>query len=145
MSNDEQSITQIQQALFQGEIDVVSDGSFCPIKGLGAAGWVIETKELSAQLTGSKGTVGPKSSQNACQSEMTGIMYALLHLKLLCNNLILAHVKIILHCDNLSAIQSITNAPKDIFFTFDLQYIKGHQDNSTAYHRLSNTGLTKRT
>ena len=44
VSNDEQSITQIQQALLQGEIDVVSNGSFCPIKGLGAAGWVIETK-----------------------------------------------------------------------------------------------------
>ena len=60
MSNDEQSITQIQQALLQGEIDVVSNGSFCPIKGLGAAGWVIETKESSAQLIGNKGTVGNK-------------------------------------------------------------------------------------
>ena len=155
--SDAYSINRIQEALLHGDIDVVSDGSFCPSSKTGAAGWVIATKDSSAQITGSKGTVGPTTSQSACRSEMSGILYVILHLNTLCENLTLNDVHITLHCDGLSAIQSINNAPNDtscskknfdiinsintlrpnLPFTFGLQHIKGHQDEGAACHRLS--------
>ena len=74
---------------------------------VGAAGWVIETKDEAVHLEGSYGTVWPKEIQNACRSELSGILYILIHLHCLCRQGNILHGNIPIHCDGLSAIQSI--------------------------------------
>ena len=149
----------VRTALLTGEVNIVSDGSYQPTDGRkGAAAWVIETKDGSAQVIGHMSAVGPTSSQNACRSEMSGTLYAPLHLHSLCQPLTLHNIHLTIHCNGLSAISSINKAPQtssccaksnfDIInsinalcpllpFTFDLQHITGHQDSGTAYHRLT--------
>ena len=95
--------------LTQGVVNIVCDGSFLPDSKTGAAAWVIETTDKSIQLTGATGTTGPLDCQTACRSELFGILYSILHLKNLCSNLVLQTTSFHIHCDGLSAIQSIEN------------------------------------
>ena len=95
--------------LTQGAVNIVCDGSFLPDSKTGAAAWVIETTDKSIQLTGATGTTGPLDCQTACRSELFGILYSILHLKNLCSNLVLQTTSFHIHCDGLSAIQSIEN------------------------------------
>ena len=62
----------------QGTIHVVSDGSFFNNTKIGAVGWILESSDGEAQVTGAKGVTGPQAAQNSCRSELAGILCSLL-------------------------------------------------------------------
>ena len=84
ISGDNPDDPHLIESIRQGNVKVVSDGSFLCEDSVGAAGWVIETNDEQVQLCGSMGTTGASSIQSAFRSELSGILYALLHLQQLC-------------------------------------------------------------
>ena len=147
----------ISPYLIHGDVNIVCDGSFLPESKIGAASWVIESKDELIQLTGSTSTTGSLDCQTACRSELFSIFYSILHLQQLCQSVHLQTISFNIHCDGLSAIQSIDNSSSDnnctkknfdilnsihillrsLPFKIELHHIKGHQDSSTAFHSLS--------
>ena len=135
---------------------IVSDGLFLSSERIRAAGWVIETNDEMVQLRGSMGTTGASSIQSAFRSELSGILFALLHLQQLCLYGNISGSNITIFCDGLSAIQAIkksslhdNNTQKhfDVINAINtvrsnlpikvaLAHVTGHQDQGTAYHRL---------
>ena len=67
--------------LINGEVHIVCDGSFLPESKIGAASWVIESKDEAIQLTGSTNATGPLDCQIARRRELFGIFYSILHLQ----------------------------------------------------------------
>lgn len=147
------------EALRQGTVHIVCDGSFLKDFKLGSAGWVIESHDGQSQSTGAMGVSGSAEVQSACRSELSEIVYTLLHLQQLCNIGNISGSLVKLHCDGLSAIQAITkytfgNVNNDTKTNFDLlnvisslcqqlpitiqlEHVKGHQDKGSAYNILS--------
>ena len=147
----------LYSCLQQGTLNVVSDGSFLPDHNIGAAGWVIESQDEQVHLEGSFGCVGPEDIQNSCRSELSGILYAMIHLERLSETGNVQQGKVTIHCDGLSAIQAIEKCPPDCSVTknnfdvinsiialrrhckvtFTLAHISGHQDRHMAFHQLT--------
>ena len=146
------------EALQQGKVFAVCDGSFLREHKIGTAGWIIESDNQISQTSGSMEVPGPLNVQSACRSELAGIMYTLLHLQQLCKfGNIISSPTINIYCDGLSAIQAIQKCNDNISYTktnFDilnaistlrqqlpinikLLHVKGHQDSGSAYSTLN--------
>ena len=146
-----------KQAVENGSILAVSDGSFMPDTQIGAAAWVLEEPSTGTSIIGAMPTVGQKDLQNPCRSEITGIYFLLLHLFSLCKTHQITTGHINIHCDGLSAIQrleyyragsfisgpnfdvvnAITALRDKIPLTIEFHHIKGHQDKGSAYNNLT--------
>ena len=155
--NDNLNINNFITALATGNIRAVSDGSFQPEEKIGAAAWVLEEGITETHTCGAMPVIGEKSLQNPCRSEVMGIYYLLLHIYKLCQDHNIHSGRMSIHCDGLSAIQSIQYQSSEIYTTgknFDIinaivnithklplqityEHIKGHQDRGSAYNSLS--------
>ena len=102
------------------------------------------------------GTTGASSIQSAFRSELSGILYALLHLQQLCLHGNITGSTVTIYCDGLSAVQAIhkssshdnnTHKHFDVINAINtvrnqlsikitFAHVDGHQDQGTAYHRL---------
>ena len=149
-------IPQFKHAFSNGNLRAVCDGSYFPTEKVGAAAWVIEEPITETLYSGSMPTVGEADIQTPCRSELMGLYYLLVKLLDLCKQHDIQARRITVHCDGLSAIQSIERQAsryssgknfdvinaiiaitKNLPIMITYKHVKGHQDMGSAYNTLS--------
>jgi hypothetical protein len=63
--------------IINGDVWVVSDGSFHPFTRCGTAAWILEGRTTKLQITGKVITPGQAADQSAYRSELAGLLAAL--------------------------------------------------------------------
>ncbi len=151
------SIVNLLQAINNGTMLAVSDGSYCPETFKGTAAWTIETQDGSEFITGCSIIPSTTETNSAYSCELGGIL-AIIHMISWIeksHNLTGGTVKI--GCDGLSALnrsflfQQDSRTCKEqhsnllapilsLLQTLSIRYrafhVKGHLDNLYAYHSL---------
>jgi len=141
----EGSVTELSQAIQQGQAIAVSDGSYQ--LSAGAAAWTIEGHTKAHRIKGAGLTPGHDTDQSAYRSELFGLWGILYSLKQFTtqHNIISGHVRIA--CDGLSALRkaqvqratepseahydlilAIRHLQEVLPLLFSFIHVKGHQD-----------------
>lgn len=147
---------QLKHSIEQGNITVVSDGSFYQQHQLGAAAWIIECNSTKLRVTGCCICPGNPMDQCSYRSELIGILGYIQHVNLLCHTYNIQQGIVHSGCDGKGAvmtcnitfdiiktnrphfdiIDSIHSAIKRSPVKWTFRRIKGHQDNCTPYSDL---------
>jgi hypothetical protein len=138
-----------------GEVWIISDGSYDPASQCGTAAWIIEGTS-TLQITGQVITTGAKEVQSAYRSELTGILAAITVI----SNLAYYHslnMALTILCDCEKGIQQVFYSSKPITLNdscndllkairhkiscphirWSGSHIKGHQDDSVPFEQLT--------
>ena len=146
------AIDKLLEDFIAGRLLSVSDGSFNPDTGAGAAGWCVESIDGTQFIRGGGRVCGSGTSQSAYRSELTGLLgisMVLWALEQTLDNRV--HAELIVACDGISALFKSIHSDKERLYTRDLHFdllsaiigfwsemsaeafpvhVKGHQDDS---------------
>jgi hypothetical protein len=145
------------QYICEGNIQLVSDGSYNPDLQLGTASWVLESQDRGLHITGNLVTPGEEESQCSHPSELSGLLGGIHFVNKLCSKLNITEGFSKIGCDGEGAINmvsyihdkinssrkhfdilgAINNAILQSPVRWTFTHIRGHQDNYNKYHNLS--------
>ena len=147
----------LKEAMHNGDMKIVSDGSYRKDERYSTAGWITEDRRRQINLKGSLITPGSEESHCSHRSELSGILGAIININHLCNKHDIKHGSIELGCDGEGAIkimeqnnkiiksnrkhfdliQAIQNAKDKSPLQWKFRHIKGHQDEVKEYTDLN--------
>ena len=151
-------MSKIQQAILNGTLIAVSDGSYNENKGLGTASWILSTQDRTAFITAGAISPGNPEIQTSYRSEILGILGILEEVDAMCTQFQLTDGTCTIFCDGLSALQVIQEASiqsvntrqascdlisacvklkNKIPITLKYAHVKGHQDDRQQLCNLS--------
>ena len=154
-SIDSHSLESIAQAIKDGNLRMVSDGSYLETHRNGTAAWILEAPNGSS-TSGRMIIPGAEAVQGSYRSELGGLYGALLHTYFISQRCNITTGNVTLGCDGLGAVNIIEKAFKttksnmeqfDVIraintlrakcpFKVRLKHVKGHQDDSMNFYNL---------
>ena len=137
-------------------VKIVSNGSFLDHLALGTTAWILALLRHRF-ISGQYFTPGPGELQCSHQSELSGILGAILHVNDLCLRFGIDSGNVELHCDGLGAVNVVSYLHNSINpsmnhydmitsikialdlspMTWTFKHVRGHQDDSTALSSLT--------
>ena len=93
------------QAIYNGPVLGVSDGSFILEKCFGTAGWIMEDTQGHHRVQGQAATPGPACSHCSYCSELFGLLCMVYHIIDICAQHDVQTGTVSLHCDGKEAVK----------------------------------------
>ena len=144
-------MTEICNALRQGNLEAVADGSYKKPQGIGTTAWIVTTYDSSSECTGASQVPGNADIMESYRAEIYGILSIIVFIDLIADHFHIDEGHITIACDNIEAgkntIQNWTKHSPQVKH-FDLlwqtweirkkrktkwtyRHVKGHRDRHT--------------